>query len=88
MINNNINKFTNKKKPEISAQLNHYVNNLNYKNNLEYVEYKKKKNKKTQSNIDKDLLSQMRDKDNRKRFEIKKENREEQRKFNINQNTN
>ena len=42
MINDNINKFSNKERPEISAYFNNYVNNPDYKNNLEYGEYKKK----------------------------------------------
>ena len=80
MINENINKFTNKERPEISAYFNNYVDNKNYKNNLEYGEYKKK-----QEDLDqyrKDLLNQMREKDNKKKFEIEEENREAQRQYN------
>ena len=80
MINDNINKFTNKERPEISAYFNNYVNNPNYKNNLEYGEYRKK-----QEDLDQyrnDLLNQMREKDNRKRYETEEENREAQRQYN------
>ena len=80
MINDNINKFSNKERPEISAYFNNYVNNPDYKNNLEYGEYKKK-----QTDLDQyrqDLLNQIKEKDNKKRFETELENREAQRQYN------
>ena len=80
MINDNINKYTNKERPEISAYFNNYVNNPDYKNNLEYGEYKKK-----QTDLDQyrqDLLNQIKEKDNKKRFETELENREAQRQYN------
>ena len=80
MINDNINKYTNKERPEISAYFNNYVNNPHYKNNLEYGEYKKK-----QTDLDQyrqDLLNQIKEKDNKKRFETEEENREAQRQYN------
>ena len=80
MINDNINKYTNKERPEISAYFNNYVNNPDYKNNLEYGEYKKK-----QTDLDQyrqDLLNQIKEKDNKKRFETEEENREAQRQYN------
>lgn len=80
MINDNINKFTNKERPEISAYFNNYVNNPNYKNNLEYGEYRKRPEDLDQYR--QDLLNQMRDKDNRRRYETEEENREAQRQFN------
>jgi hypothetical protein len=56
-INNNLDKFMNKERPEISAYYNAYVNNPNYSGGLPYGEYRK-----TPQDLEqyrKDLLNQI-----------------------------
>ena len=74
MINDNIDKFQNRERPEITSYFNHYVNNPNYKDNNPYGEYRKK-----QEDMDQyrqDLLRQIKYKENMKKMEEEEENRD------------
>ena len=80
MINDNIDKFQNRERPEITSYFNHYVNNPNYKDNNPYGEYRKK-----QEDMDQyrqDLLRQIKYKENKKKMEEEEENRDAKRQYN------
>ena len=80
MIKDNIDKFQNRERPEITSYFNHYVNNPNYKDNNPYGEYRKK-----QEDMDQyrqDLLRQIQYKENMKKMEEEEENRDAKRQYN------
>ena len=80
MIKDNIDKFQNRERPEITSYFNHYVNNPNYKDNNPYGEYRKK-----QEDMDQyrqDLLRQIKYKENKKKMEEEEENRDAKRQYN------